>query len=245
MPAPVSLGSMLTAIQQRANIENLVAAAGTFISLPELRGYVNELGSELYDELVQNAHPEWFRKTAIFTTTGNQGAYPLPADIYLLLSVDVFLAPNMVISARPYMESERNMFRWYPGWFYNTPVYFRLLGVPASTGANIQPPMISFIPAPASTYQVGVNYYPPFRTFATDGSEDANIMDGMNGWEGYVIWGATAICLEKLKQNSDYAMNRMAQYKARIESLAADRHAGDAERVHDVSSDNDGLFSVP
>jgi hypothetical protein len=230
----------MTSAIQRAGIENLVAETNSVITKPELRGYFNEALAETYDLLIAARAQEFYRKDFVFTTTGNQAVYPLPSDFYELLSVDIQLGANVVLSAKPYMESERNAYRVYSGWFYYTPVMFRLLGNPDTTGATLQAPMISFIPAPSTLTEVVLHYMPAFRVFLTDGSEDKNVFDGVNAWEGHAIWNVAAMCLEKLKQDSGFARAQVERYTKRIEALAPDRHAGDPERVHDSLSDIDG-----
>lgn len=237
MAAPITLGAMLTQIQRRANIENFVLASGSMITLPELRDYVNEFGQELYDLLLDARGMEYNRKAWVTATNPNQSEYILPPDFYQCLSVDIFIAPNQVLSARPYMEAERNRFRWYPGWYYNQPVWWRILGTPMVKGAAIQPQRINFIPAPAAAVTFVVNYWPIFKTFATDGTEDTLYIDGINGWEMYIVWKVVATCLEKMEQNSEFAQTRAAQLLQRIQDLADDHNAGNAERVHDVSQD--------
>lgn len=237
MSLPKTLSTMLTDVIQRANLENFVAESGTFISKPELRGYLNETIAELYDMLVEARGQEYYRKEYTFQTINNQPSYALPPDFYELISVDIFLAPNIVLTAHPYMESERNRFRWYPGWFYNMPVYYRLLGSQSATGAALMPARINFIPAPSAVYSITLNYIAAFRPFLTDGTEDLYIFDGINGWEGFATWNVAAICLEKMQKDSSYARARAEEFKRRIQGLAADRDAGSPERPHDVSSD--------
>lgn len=237
MPQPITLGSMLTSITRRANIENFVGESGTLITNPELREYVNEAGQELYDLLVEARGPEFFRKAYTFTTSPSVGEYSLPNDLHELISVDLFIAPNQVLSARPYMESERNRFRWYPGWYFNMPVYYRLLGSPTSKAAVLQPYRINFIPQPTAVNTVVINYVPVFKVWATDGTEDNFVFDGVNGWESYIVWSVAAMCLEKMEQSSEFALAQKVRIEQRIRDLAADRDAGNAERVHDVSAD--------
>jgi hypothetical protein len=222
---------MVAAVQNRANLENF---SGTVTSA-NIRDYLNEALQGVYDELVAARGQEFFRKDYTLTTVPNQPAYPLPSDFYELISVDILLSQNWTIAAKPYMESERNMFRWMPGWYYNTPVYYRLLGNPQNTGAAIVPPTINFIPYPPSSVPVVMHYYPIFNKFATDGSQDSYVFDGVNGWEAYAIWLATAMALEKLERDPTFALTMAQDAKERIQAMASDRHAGNPERVQDVS----------
>jgi hypothetical protein len=238
MALPVSLGTMLTEVQRRANVENFVAAANTFITLPEIRSYLNETLLELYDMLIAARSQEWFRKSFQFNTIGNQPAYPCPPDMYQLLSVDIFFGGNLVVSAKSYHERNRNALRWVPGWSYWYPVYYRLIGSPSPTGAALTPTMINFIPFPSSAIPVTLNYYPTFTPFATDGTEDANIFNGISGWEGYAIWKTAAICLEKMQKDSTFCRTQVSEFKQRIEALAADQNAGESEQVADTYDQN-------
>lgn len=215
------------------------------ISLPELRGYINEGAAELFDLLVEARGMEWYRRSTTFSTVAYQTAYSMPTDFAESLSVDIYISTNQQITALPYSESDRNIYSNFPafGWYYNTPVRFRLHGVPSSTGAIAPPPTMTFIPGPSSATQVTVNYIPAFQQFATDGTEDGNVFDGINGWEGFAIWNATAIALEKLEQNSEFARTQLENFRTRIVGLAPDHHAGDPEKVHDIlANDSEGLF---
>jgi hypothetical protein len=137
------------------------------------------------------------------------------------------------------MEGERNMFRYYPGWYYQTPIYFRIQGAPMSVAAALQPPMLNFIPAPNATTSFMLHYVPTFGKWLTDGTQDGLVFDGVNGFEAYAIWGAVAMALEKLEQDSSFAQRKQEEQKKRIQAMAVDRMAGQAERVADVTGDVD------
>ena len=241
MPSPTTLGTMVQQIATRANLTGFVPAYPTtgtaLFSWAELRDLCNEIGAEYHDMLVSARAMEFFRKAFTIATVANVASYSLPDDFYELISVDIFIAPNQVLSARPYMEAQRNQFRWYPGWFYNTPVLFRLQGSPTTIAAVLQPGVINLTPQPGAVSTVVLNYIPTFRKWATDGTEDAYEFDGVNGWEMFIVWKVVAYCLEKRLMDSSFAQARAEQVKQRIMDLAVDRDAGDAEVVHDVAAD--------
>lgn len=235
MSAPVSLGSMIASVQRRANIENQTG----FITLPELREYLNEALAELWDLLIAARGQEHMRKTQQITTVAGQSSYPLAADFYELLSLDVQLAPGSRLDARSYSESERNMFQNYPtwpGWLLGFPVFYRIQGSPQHAGANVIEKAINFIPFPQSSlFPVLVNYYPTFPPFATDGTQDSFVYNGVNGWEAFAIWSAVATCKGKLKEDASLAAAKVGELRARIKALASDNDAGSAERIKEVS----------
>lgn len=235
MANPVSLGTMVARVQNRANLQNLQ----TNVSQADIRDFLNEAIQEMFDEQIAQRGMEYFRSALSLNTIPNQTAYPLPTDFYELISMDVFVAPQQVLTAVPYMEHERNRFRWYPGWVTWLPVYFRLLGTATMSGPSLTPGSINFIPAPSMVATFTLNYIPCFQPFATDGSQDGYVIDGVNGWEGMAIWSAVAMCKEKLQESSEFALAKVEQFRARIQAMAGDRHAGDPERIHDVMVDFD------
>ena len=235
MPSAISLATMIGQVQNRANLQNLQ----TNVAVADIRDFLNECTCEIYDLLVAARGNEYFRKSCTLTTMANVSSYPLPSDFYELISVDIVLAPNQIIGGQLYNEDERNKFRYFPGWFYQTPIYFRILGSPQSAGAVLQQSTINFIPYPNATTAFQLNYIPVFRKWATDGSEDQNVFDGVNGWEAGIVWGAVAMALEKLELDSSFATQKYEETKERLEGMATDRMAGQADRVQDRMGDRD------
>lgn len=220
MSLAVELVTMRTEVRRRANIEN-----STFIADAEINYLINTGLNEVYDLLVQARSQEYKRGAYNITTVAGQSAYGLPADFYNLISVDIQYGSNLIVSAKPYAEFERNMFRWMPGWQLTAPVYYRLLA------GNI-----NFIPIPTGAFPVTLNYYPTYTTLVND----TDTFDGVSGWEDYAIWYAVACCRAKRWPNEQptFALQMKAELATRIKGLAAMRDAGTAERVHDVT----GIF---
>lgn len=231
MPAAVTLAGMIESVRQRANIQN----QGQFISDSELTGYLNYCLADLYDKLVQAGGQEFYRKTAVITTNNVDDTYPLPPDFMRLTSVDAKFATNIYITCQPYMEEERNRYRWYPGWQYNRPVYYRMMGN-----------AIRFIPQPSGTYTLELHYYPTFQKLVGTFDpttllvvEGSAAFDGVNGWEEEAIWRAVAYCRQKGDEDPGFALERIAEIDQRIQALAASRDATGPERVHDVWTNYD------
>jgi hypothetical protein len=245
MSAPVTFGSMLASVQERSNTEN--GSVGN-VTVPEMRGYINESLSELWDLLVEARGQEHMRKSFLFNANGSQSGYPLPPDFYEMISVDINLSPGntlnpQFVNATPYMESQRNMYRFYPGlvgWYWGVPINYRIMGSPQFAGPAVAPKIINFIPTPQAAYPIQLNYYPIFVPFLTDGTQDSFGFDGVQGWEGFAIWGATALVLAKLRMDVSFAAQRQQVFRDRIQALADQNDAGYAERVHDVLAENLG-----
>lgn len=234
MSTAIPLTSMIASVQRRTNIEFQTQ----FITLPEVREYLNEALAELWDLLIAARAQEHSRKTYQITTIAGVSAYSLPPDFYQLISLDVQLAPGQRLDARSYAESERNMFQNYPtwpGWLLGFPVFYRILGSTQHTGANVVEKQVNFIPFPQnSLFPVLVNYYPVFPPFAVDGSQDSFVFNGVNGWENFAIWRAVETCKGKLKEDASLSQKKIAEYREKIQALASDNDAGCAERIRDV-----------
>lgn len=243
MSAPISLGSMVTSVLRRANIEQQVVVGG-FIQPAELREYLNEELAELWDLLMAARAQEHMRKSFSFSTVSGTSDYPLPADLEELLSVDLQeTASGRKRSLKPYMEGERNLFSLqgatgFGAWHLTR---YRTLGSPQMAGSSVTVRSINFQPIPNAAYVCTLNYYPTFPLFATDGSADNSVFEGVNGWEGFSIWGAVATCKAKLKEDGSFALGKKEQFRQRILELASENDAGAAERIQDTECRDDGF----
>lgn len=207
------------------------SALGGRVVQAELDDVINESIVELFDLLRGCYGQDYYVAQNTFNTTSNVASYPLPADFVSILGVDIMFGQNLVITGRPYMWTERNRYRWYPGWIYSQPVFYRI------QGSNIV-----FIPSPAGSYAVTLNYVPapPKLVAGTDA------FDGVAGWEEYAVLDAA---IKLLVKEGDTEMigtleGRKAAIMRRIEALAAQRDAGAPERVQDVTL-NDGWVGRP
>jgi hypothetical protein len=238
MANPVSLATMITAVQVRAGIVNFTG----LVTLPMIRDLLNEEIVEMMDEQVTQRGMEYFRSSVTFQTVPNQSGYPLPTDFFELMSMDVVVSPFQTLTARPYSEWERNRFRWMNGWVSWLPVWYRLLGTASISGAALTPGTVNFTPTPIMQSIFTLNYVPCFQPFDLTGLQDGNVIDGVNGWHFMAVWGATASVLEIMEQDSTYALQKKEAVRQRIAALGADRNAYEPEQIHDVTARDDDAF---
>jgi hypothetical protein len=220
----VSLSTLQTRVLQRANLEGAL----TFITTSELTDHINESLAELYDLIRGVFGQDYYRSSFAITTVNGTSAYALPADFLALISVDVQVSggpQNITLTAKPYMENERNLYKFLPAtWTFGQPIYYRL-----------QATNINFIPTPPGGWTVTLNYVPTPTKLANPG----DTFDGVAGWEEYAVLDAAIKCLLKdgdLEMVAQLEQRKMA-IRVRIEALAPERDAGQPERVHDVSTD--------
>jgi len=220
-----TLLSIRTSAQQRADM-----VGSSFITDAEWNGYINASAKELYGLLVQKYGDNYFVQLPPyeFVTDGQSDYYPLPSDFFKLLGVDLQInnSPNGYVSLKPFQMAERN--KWtIPNLQI---VYGRLINLRYRVMGN----RISFVPRAAAGQTMRLLYVPRVTELVLD----TDVLDGVSGWEEYVI---TDTCIKALaKEESDTAVFERAKagLLARIESEAANRDAANPAVVADTAYAN-------
>jgi hypothetical protein len=73
-------------------------------------------------------------------------------------------------------------------------------------------------------------YIPSYTTLALD----ADTVDGVNGWEEYIIVDACIKCLEKEESDTSVFERQKAKLEQRIEEMASNRDLDQPERITDI-----------
>jgi hypothetical protein len=217
----VSLGQVRQASKQRADMIN-----SDFVTTQEWNSYINHSYTELYDILVQVYGDDYYVASPYqFTTDGRvPSLYPLPDDLYKLTGVDLALsqAQNGYLTLKKFSFANRNKYI-----YGNTPVSFygfidmryRLVG------SNIE-----LIPQPSANQQIRLWYIPRPTVLLAD----SDILDGISGWDEYVIVDAAIKALQKEESDVSVLLAQKAALRQRIEAAASNRDAGMPEQVTDV-----------
>jgi hypothetical protein len=217
----VTLGSIRTELRQRIDRVN-----SQFFTDAELNGYISNSYKELYDILVQKFGDDYYVATPYqFTTDGTNDTYALPADFYKLLGCDAQYngagSTNGWITLRQFMMAERNS--------YTLPNYQAFYGI-TNLRYRLRDDNIWFIPVPAAGQVCRIFYIP--RPAAL--TADADTVDGVSGWEEYILLDAAIKCMVKEESDpSAFAAQKMAVLQ-RIESAAENRNAGAPQTVSDI-----------
>lgn len=220
-----TLGAVRLAAQQRADMIN-----NNFVTLQEWNDYINHSYAELYDILVQIYADDYFMTASVFQTDGRiSGLYPLPNDFYKLMGIDLALGtttpnsnPNGWLTLKKFVFIERN--RYIYG---NVPVSF--LGL-QNLRYRIEGNYVEFIPQPAGNQTLRYRYIPRAVTLLAD----SDILDGISGWDEYVIVDAAIKAMQKEESDVSVLMAQKMALIKRIESAASNRDAGEPEFVSDV-----------
>jgi hypothetical protein len=217
-----TLLSIRTTIQQRADM-----VGSTFITDAEWNGYINASARELYGLLVQKYGESYFVQIPpyLITTDGSSDYYPLPSDFFKLMGVDLQYnnSPNGFVTLKPFMMADRNRY-----WMTNLQaVYGRLTNLKYRVMGN----RISFVPRAAAGQTIRLIYVPR----VTELKLDTDVLDGVCGWEEYVVADVAIKALAKEESDTTVFERAKLALLARIESEAANRDAGSPETVQDTA----------
>lgn len=243
VPTPtgeMTLGQIRLASQQSADRVN-----SNFVTKPEWNSFINLAMFELYDLLTTVFEDYNVAEPAYFSLTGSQSQFALPngsntfqnasgedfipRPFYKLLGVDlaVSTAQNAWVTINKYNFIDRNNYL-YPNssstiyGIYN--MRYRVMG------SNID-----FIPNPASGQQVRLWYIPRLTELLSD-TDTTDI--GISGWLRYVIVRAAKYALDKEESDTTKQDQELLFLKSRIEETAANRDAGQPDRISDTRQGN-------
>jgi len=222
MPRTATLSSLRDQVRKRADVENSTARFPD----AELNTYINQSWTELYDLIIESGGESYLNSTQISTSNGTD-TYSLPADFYKVRGVDVDVGGPGPLPMRQFSFEERNFYLYNSGWQYGRPVRYRLYG------ANIK-----FIPKPSGVYTVTVWYYPTPTSMVSD----SDTIDGVSGWEEYVVIDAAVKVLTKDDRDASLLVGAHGAVRQRIVDMAMNRNAGEPERVDDVEVPNLGFW---
>lgn len=213
-----SLANIRLQAQQRADRVN-----SAFVSLPEWNSYINAAAYELRDLLV-NTYEDYFLATPYtFTTDGTNFQYTLPTDFEKLLGVDMGLGGGTTgyVTLHKFDFIERNN--------YVFPQVTSQLSAVFNPRYRIVGNNVMFIPTPSAGQIVRMWYIPRMPRLL----QDTDVLDGVSGWEEYVVVDAAIRALQK-EESTEAVQVLMAQKQAlvkRIEESAMNRDAGQPDTI--------------
>lgn len=216
MSRNVTLSSLKTQVQQRTDQE----VAGP-VADAELTGLINQSYAELVDLLVSQDE-EYYISSYDVTTAAGTTSYSLPADFYKLKGVDIREASGsgQFTQARPFQWNERNLLS-------NAVLTPALNGPPcyySMRGSNL-----ILNPAPDGQRTVRI-WYVPCATTLVSGSDT---VDGVNGFEEYIVVDAAIKCLIKEEKDISALVMQKKDLLKRIERMAGSRNIDESHKTID------------
>lgn len=220
----VTLAELRLRAQQASDMVNTNEANATsgFITKSEWNYLINGSYAELYDILVGKFEDYYSDSSVVTVTSGN--TIPLPATFYKLRGLDRSDSGSngTYYTLKPFQFEQRNVRNdrnMYQGVWPD--IRYRILG------SNI---ILTPEDQANGTYKIW--FVPKVTTL----SADTDTIDGVNGWEEYIVVDAAIKALRKEETDVSVHMAQKQMLLARIEAMAANRDVGSCDRVTDVNS---------
>lgn len=211
--ANVTLATLKTRCRDRADM-----TGSDFIEDDELLEYINSSYTELYDILVSKFEDYYTPAPTAFTiASGN--TYTLPSDFYKLRGVDYLISGSDYVPLRRFNFNERNA---------NTRIH-NLRNAPIIK-YRVTGNKLYIEPADNAVGSYQLWYIPLFTPL----SSDSDTIDGVNGWEEYIVVDVAIKMLEKEESDTTSLERAKERLLQRIEVMAQNRDIDQPESITDI-----------
>lgn len=223
-----TLLSLRNDCKQRGNWEN-----DPFFSDDDWNKWINAGYYELYDRLVTAYDNDYnLADPYPFLSDGITERYPLPYDFFKLKGVDVQVAGNQSgwLSVPRVNFPERNRFAIPYQLYYGirTNLHYRLSGK-----------FIWLMPVPAAGQWLRMHYVQRMTPLVAD----TDVLDGVSGWEEYVIAHACMNARIRAEEDASDFRQIKADMAGRIDAIAESRDIANPGTISDTRSQDDGSNS--
>lgn len=218
-----TLAELRTRVRQRADMVD-----SDFVTDAELNTYIQQSYRKLYN-LVVTTFSDWYVDDPVEFSITSGNTFTLPATFYKLIAVDFKLNGKWIEVPR-FNINERN--RQTAGRFriFHPTIKYRLMNN-----------KLRFIPTDDATgdYRYWAVSKPSVPT------DDADTIEGENGWDEFVVLDSAIKCLNKEETDATMLIMEQQQIKEDILINANSYDEGGSERVEDIhagSYDDEDLF---
>jgi len=208
-----TLATLRTRVRERADMVD-----SDFISDTELLTYINESYAELYDILVATYEDYYTEETSLSLSDGS-GTISLPADFYKLRGLDKDVGGQWT-AVYKFNFNDRNA---RPTGARNPQLretYYRIVRQD-----------LKLAPEATADGSYRLWYIPEFTALVAE----SDTVDVPAGFDEYIVIDAAIKCLVKEESSTAALDNAKAAMMKRIENMAANRDADQAESISDVN----------
>lgn len=219
-----TLSELILRIKQRTDNEH---AGSSFVSESELTGLINKSRNALFGMLVLSGLDSVPESETTISANGSRN-YDLPDDYFQVVAV-------FRVEGDLYQRLERHNSRHYPGLNMSHATSYRVYGY--KTDAKIE-----FSPIPGAG-----DYLVRYIAAPTDLAADDDVVDGVLGWEEYIVADVAIDVLIKEGAPPHIISNlktQKAEMIARIQTEAANRDAAENFSVQDVRY-RESVYELP
>lgn len=218
-----TLANMLDRCKRRVHMEN-----SNFVSNEEWYEYINEGLSDLHDRLVK-ADPERFIREQTLTGDGRTSDFSTSSDYYGTYSVEYISDSSQGVYC-PIKRLLGDEITVVPTTPASRPSGYTFV----YNNSAPETDLVRIIPTPDSSTTLRHRYVVCAQSFATDGTDSAEVINGINGWEEYIIVYAGINARTKEESSTVTLERKLERLQARLEEMAENRSVADAGHVIDV-----------
>lgn len=204
-------------VRQRCDIEH-----SEFIQDAELNQYISNSYKELYDIVTTSYQDNYTVQSGIIPLNDDSGKIPLPNDFYKLRGVDLTIDGGSNWVPLRQFDFQRRNAKNFGAWWYNRE--YRILNN-----------HVYLTPVDQANGSYRLWYVPKASNLVLD----TDTVDGINGWEEYIIVDASIKCKQKSEEEVNDLKETKMQLKARILEASKNRDAGMPQVISDAES---GLY---
>jgi hypothetical protein len=212
----VTLATMRERVRARADMKN-----SQFVEDSELNQYINSSYQELYDLLVSTFEDYYTLPPVIFSIASGS-SFDLPTDFYKLRGIDANVNGEEYYTVLPFDFAQRNR----QGQSLN-----RIGFIQHTKNYRIVGSKVFITPQDQGVGAYRLWYIPTCTTLALDSST----LDGINGWEEYIVVDAARKCLDKEESDTRALVNEKIALAKRINEAAIRRDAGMPKKIVDIN----------
>lgn len=237
MARSFTLAELRTRVRERADMEST-----NFISDAELDRFISASYTELHDLLVK-ADPSRYLREDSFTLTGTTTTVAMPFDYYGTINVLVELDSGNYAPVHKIMPGEitnwpreatsTSLLSYYnsrPQFGYRFLNNFSDDDLNDPEDQNAYSDVLQIFPRVSES----TNFIHVYVRAPQIRDKDNGTIDGISGWEEYIVLDAAIKCLHKEETNAAHLERAKADMKARIEIMAENRTAAEAGHVADT-----------
>lgn len=202
-----------TRIRQKTNKEK-----SQFVTDSEIDSLIEESYSVMYNKLV-STNENYFISSTTVSLVANTHTYALPSDFFKLKGVDI--SRNGVLYQLGLLPWEnRNKYQSLSATFTSIPTEYMFYNN-----------SLRFVPTPNSGYTATIYYIPAPPRYISD----ATTIDGVAGFEKYIVNYCAACIRDKEEKDSSIFMNKAALALQEMAAAISPRDFENAITINDVN----------
>lgn len=200
-------------IRQRADMQK-----SRFVSDSELLNYINESLATFWD-ILTNKFEGFGLESVEFNVTSGYDTYQVPPALLRIEKVEVeYDGRWRTIKSVPFARINEVGSNWHGE---GLPFVYARKGLY----------QIVFKPSPTAAYTARINYVARAPILETDSQN----IDGINGWEQYIVVDCAIKCLDKEERDTTVLQNEKAEIIRRLNESVGNRDESTSFGIRDIN----------